>query len=84
MKIVKPIIVKHKFKSIKTGEVFGLFHNPYALFMKITECQFDLGDKEFEEINAVDLTDGSVTSFEPEDLVIPQPNTAIVFTTDEE
>lgn len=84
MKIIKPIVVKHRFKSIKTGEVFGLFHNPYALYMKITECLFDLGDKELEEINAVNLSDGSVTYFEPEDLIIPQPNTAIVFTADEE
>lgn len=83
MKIIKPIVIKYKFKTIQIGEVFGLFHNPYALFMRIPECQFDSGDKDFVEINAVNLADGSVTSFEPDDLVVPQPNTVITFTSDE-
>lgn len=80
MKIIKPIIEKHKFKDLKCGDVFGFPNSPYMLHMKIAPI-YDQDSGEY--INTISLTSGGVGSLPSATEIVPQPNAIITFSSDE-
>lgn len=71
MKIVKEDKAVVEFIKIDNGGVFS--HG--GIFYIKTE---GIEDSNYDAINAVDLSDGEITSFEDNDLVTSYPNAALV------
>lgn len=71
MKIVKEDKTAVEFIKIDNGGVFS--HS--GIFYIKTE---GIEDSNYNAINAVDLSDGEITSFEDNDLVTSYPNAALV------
>lgn len=71
MKIVKEDKTAVEFIKIDNG---GVFSHSGFFYIKIERIE----DSNYDAINAVDLSDGEITSFEDNDLVTSYPNAALV------